>query len=228
VTAAAAGRGGARVERAEQLYGRLLASIAAGDAGDGARLRLGDGRTAHLPLERWLAPVDDADRAALALATEPVLDIGCGPGRHVAALAASGRRALGIDLSPAAVAIARARGADALLRDVFSEVPHSGTWGSALLLDGNIGIGGRPEAVLVRAAALVRTGGAVVVETGPPDAPLRRQRVRIEAGGAVSAWFGWASVGALAITRPAASAGLRCAKVVACAGRWFVRLERAP
>ncbi|HZB75646.1 MAG TPA: methyltransferase domain-containing protein [Solirubrobacteraceae bacterium] len=222
----AADRGAPRLERADQLYGRLLASIAAGDAVGDARLRLGDGRTSRLALERWLAPVDRADRAALTLALDPVLDIGCGPGRHVAALAASGRVALGIDLSPAAVRIARERGADAILRDVFADVPRKGWWGSALLLDGNIGIGSRPQTLLARAAALVRPGGAVVVETGPPHQPLQRRRVRLEAGGTVSPWFGWATVGARALTPLAHAAGLRRGQVVACGDRWFVRLER--
>ena len=79
------------------------------------------------------------DRAVLRQAVTPVLDIGCGPGRHLAALAAAGREGLGLDLSPVAVRIARARGAEAILRSVFADVPRTGTWRTALLLDGNFG-----------------------------------------------------------------------------------------
>ena len=156
-----------------------------------------------------------------------MLDIGCGPGRHLAALAAAGREGLGLDLSPVAVRLARARGAEAIPRSVFADVPRAGTWQTALLLDGNIGIGGAPEALLARARALVAPGGAVLVETGPPGAPTRLVRVRLETRGAVSPWFGWATVGARGIAPLALAAGLRPREIVATGGRWFVRLERA-
>jgi SAM-dependent methyltransferase len=217
-----------RIEPAELLYGRLLASVAAGVEPGDARVRIADGRALKLPLARWLAPVDAADRAVLAHAVAPVLDIGCGPGRHLAALAAAGQAGLGLDLSPVAVRLARARGAEAIMRSVFADVPRDGTWRTALLLDGNIGIGGAPEALLARARALVAPGGAVLVETGPPDAPTRRVRVRLETPGAVSPWFGWATVGARGIGPLARVAGLRPRETFSAGGRWFARLERAP
>ncbi len=215
-----------RLEPAELLYGRLLASFAGGVAPAQARVRIADGRAHSLPLARWLGPVDDGDRAVLAQAAPPVLDIGCGPGRHLAALAAAGHDGLGLDLSPVAVELARARGAEAILRSVFADVPRAGTWRTALLLDGNIGIGGAPAALLARARALVAAGGAVLVETGPPDAPTRRIRVRLETPGAVSPWFGWATVGARGIAPLARAAGLRPCGTFAAGERWFARLER--
>ena len=215
-----------RIEPAELLYGRLLASAAGGVEPGEARIRIAHGGAHELPLGRWLAPVDDADRAVLAHAAAPVLDIGCGPGRHLAALAATGHSGLGLDLSPVAVRLARARGAEAILRSVFADVPRAGTWRTALLLDGNIGIGGAPAALLARARALVAPGGAVLVETGAPDAPTRNVRVRLETPGAVSPWFGWATVGARGIAPLARAAGLRPAETFAAGGRWFARLER--
>jgi len=216
----------ARIEPAELLYGRLLASLAAGDPPDEARVRIAGGRAHPLPLAQWLAPVDAADRVVLAHVAGPVLDIGCGPGRHLAALAAAGVPGLGPDLSPAAVAIARARGADAILRSVFADVPDAGRWGTALLLDGNVGIGGAPAALLARARALVAPGGLVLVETGPAGAATRRVRVRLETSGSVSPWFGWATVGADGIGRLARAAGLRTRGLVTAGGRSFARLER--
>ena len=214
------------LEPAELLYGRLLASAAAGGEPPEARFRLAGGSAHKLPLRRWLAPVDAADRAVLAHAAAPVLDLGCGPGRHLAALAAAGHDGLGLDLSPVAVRLARARGAEAILRDVFAEVPHAGTWATALLLDGNIGIGGAPQALLARACALVAPGGTVLVETGPPSAPTRRLRVRLESHAAISPWFGWATVGALGIESLARAAGLEPRATIEAEGRWFARLER--
>jgi SAM-dependent methyltransferase len=215
-----------RIEPAELLYGRLLASAAGGVEPGGARIRIDRGGAHELPVGRWLGPVDEADRAVLAHAAAPVLDIGCGPGRHLAALAATGQAGLGLDLSPVAVRLARARGAEAILRSVFADVPRAGRWQTALLLDGNIGIGGAPEALLARACALVAPGGAVLAETGPPDAPTRRVRVRLEAPGAISPWFGWATVGARGIAPLARAAGLRPAETFSAGGRWFARLER--
>jgi SAM-dependent methyltransferase len=226
--AAARERPAHRLERADLLYGRLLASAAAGGEPAEARFRIADGRTQKLPLGRWLAPVDAADRAVLGRAVAPVLDIGCGPGRHLAALAAAGHEGLGLDLSPVAVRLARARGAEAILRSVFADVPRAGTWRTALLLDGNIGIGGAPGALLARARALVAPGGAILVETGPPDAPVRRVRVRLETAGAISPWFGWATVGARSLRPIARRAGLEPRTAFSAAGRWFVALERSP
>lgn len=72
------------------------------------------------------------------------LDIGCGPGRMSQALAARGACVLGIDVVPEAVTLTRARGASALVCDVFAPVLGEGRWDTALLADGNIGIGGGP------------------------------------------------------------------------------------
>jgi SAM-dependent methyltransferase len=215
-----------RLEPAELLYGRLLASAAIGGEPVDARVRIADGQARKLPLRKWLAPVDAADRAVLAHASGPVLDIGCGPGRHLAALAAAGHEGLGLDLSLVAVRLARARGAEAILRSVFADVPAAGSWRTALLLDGNIGIGGAPAALLERARELIVPGGAVLVETGPPSAPTRRVRVRLETGAAISPWFGWATVGARGIEPLARAARLRPRATIAAGGRWFARLER--
>jgi SAM-dependent methyltransferase len=214
-----------RIEPAELLYGRLLASVAAGVPAEGC-MRIAGGATHPLPVDRWLAPVDAADRAVLDRVLAPILDIGCGPGRHLAALAAGGRAGLGLDLSPVAVRLARARGADAMLRSVFANVPAPGTWRSALLLDGNIGIGGRPGALLLRARSLVARGGRVLVETGAPGRPVRRHRVRLESHGAMSPWFEWATVGADALPDLALAVGLAPREQFTAGGRWFWQLDR--
>jgi SAM-dependent methyltransferase len=150
--------------------------------------------------------------------------MGCGPGRHLAALRAAGKRGLGVDLSPVAVQLARDRGAEAIAGDVFADVP--GSWRTVLLLDGNIGIGGAPAALLRRAGELLAPDGAVVVEVDPPGAPTYRTRIRIEAHDAVSEWFAWARVGADGIERVAAQAGLTPREALETGGRTFVTLCR--
>jgi SAM-dependent methyltransferase len=215
---------------ADALYGRLLASAVAHLLGDGpephARLRLADGRLEPLPLDRWVAPADETDIAVLEGVEAPVLDLGCGPGRHLAALRKAGKRGLGVDLSPVAVRLARGRGADAINGSLWSQVPRAGSWQTILLLDGNIGIGGAPILLLRRAAELLAPGGAIVVETDPRGAPTARVKVRLEAPGVVSEWFRWARVGVDGVAEVAARAGLEVEAVRVLAGRTFVTLRR--
>jgi SAM-dependent methyltransferase len=110
----------------------------------------------HLPVQRWHGPVPGEEARLLDLVVSPVLDIGCGPGRHTAALIRAGHSALGIDTSASAVRAARRRGGPATCASVFGAVPRAGTWSTALLLDGNIGIGGDPVGLLRRVHELLR------------------------------------------------------------------------
>ena len=225
-----AASGGARILPSDLLYGRLLATAVQHSLGDGPPhegvLRRADGTLDPLPLDRWLGPVDEADSAILERVEGPVLDIGCGPGRHVAALRAAGQASLGLDLSPVAVSITRGRGAEAVLGSVFHEVPLAGRWGTALLLDGNIGIGGAPGALLRRARELLAPAGTVIVELDPPGTRTSRTRVRLEAPGVVSEWFAWAQLAVDGVAPVAADAGLAPAWTLCAGERWFAALRR--
>jgi SAM-dependent methyltransferase len=216
--------------RADLLYGRLLATAAQHALGGGppprARVRSVDGTLEPLPLDRWLGGLDAADAAAAALAAAPVLDLGCGPGRHLAALHAAGKRALGVDLSPVAVRLARRRGAAAIPGDVFGSVPGAGRYRTALLLDGNVGIGGSPALLLRRTRELLAPGGGALVELDPPGAPTVRTRIRLEAPGVVSEWFAWARVGVDGIGELAAAARLDHRLTLSVGGRWIAVLRR--
>lgn len=187
-------------------------------------LREEDGSGGVLPVGTYLGALTEADHDVLRRATGPVLDVGCGPGRHVVALARRGVRAVGVDASAAAVAVARRRGANVIHASVFDAVPGAGGWSSALLLDGNIGIGGSPARLLGRLRALLRPGGEVLAELERPGTPLRAGRVRLEGSSTVSAWFPWARVCADAIDGHAALAGLDVLETWEVHGRWFARL----
>ncbi|WP_069173860.1 class I SAM-dependent methyltransferase [Streptomyces griseus] len=190
-------------------------------------LRRTDGRLLPLDVERWCAGADAADLSALRRCEGPVIDIGCGPGRLVAALAARGHRALGIDVSQAAVEHTQRSGGSALRRSVFEPLPGEGRWGTALLIDGNIGIGGDPRALLRRTAALLAPGGLLVVETAPQDVD-ERVRVQLDDGrGPAPGHFPWARVGAPALLRYARASGWRPAGRWEADGRPFVALRRA-
>jgi SAM-dependent methyltransferase len=177
-------------------------------AGGGATLLDSDGGQAVLPVRRWSGPADADDAWLLDRCTGPTVDLGCGPGRLLAALARRGVQAVGVDHSPVAQAQCRARGVVVLRRDVFARIPGEGRWSHVLLADGNVGIGGDPLRLLARAAALLAVGGTVLVETDP-DAGLHWRgsvRVRTERGTGPST--PWARVGADALRRLAAAVGL--------------------
>ncbi len=215
---------------ADLLYGRVLATAAQRALGGGptthARVRSLDGTLEPLPLDRWLGGPDAADLAATALAEPPVVDLGCGPGRHLAALREAGKRGLGVDLSPVAVRLARRRGGAAIHGDIFGSVPGAGRYRTALLLDGNVGIGGAPDVLLRRTRELLASGGTALVEVDPPGYPTLMTHIRLEAHGQVSEWFAWARVGVEEIAPVAASAGLERAGLLAVEGRWIAVLRR--
>jgi len=191
---------------------------------DPVLLRLSDGTIAPLALPRWLGPADDTDEYLLSAVSGPVLDVGCGPGRHLHALAKRGVFALGVDLSAAAVGLARDRGGNAIVGSIFDDVPRAGAWRTALLLDGNIGIGGAPARLLTRIRALLMPDGAVVVELDPPGAGTATLTARLETPQDISSWFPWARVSFDDIDVIATAAGYRVSDLRQHGGRWFAAL----
>jgi SAM-dependent methyltransferase len=178
-----------------------------------------------LSLADWSRPPDAGDHVLLDLCAGATLDIGCGPGRLTKALAERGHLALGIDVVGGVVGQAKARGATAAVLDVFAPLPGEGVWTTALLADGNIGIGGDPAALLGRARELVEEDGRVVVETEAPGSVSR-------SGVAVLEWEGrtrkipWSVVALDDLVTIAARAGLRLDGSEAFDDRWFAVLAR--
>ncbi len=178
-----------------------------------------------LPLADWTREADADDRRILALCEGPTLDIGCGPGRLSAALARAGHVVLGIDVVDEAVGQTRERGVSALHRDVFAKLPGEGRWSTALLADGNIGIGGEPVALLARMRELIDPRGRVVVELAGPGARSLSVWARLECDGTRSRPFKWAVVAADDIGVMAAQAGLVVVATHAIGDRWVSVLE---
>ncbi|ONH51692.1 SAM-dependent methyltransferase [Frankia sp. CcI49] len=183
-----------------------------------------NGQWRALRVDRWLGPASDADESLLSRCRGPALDVGCGPGRLAAALAARGITVLGIDIAPFAVVLARQSGASALCRDVFGPLPGAGRWRETLLVDGNIGIGGDPGRLLRRIALLLAPDGTVLVELDPPGAPTGSYWTRLAVAGLVSAPLRWAGVGVDGIAGLAAVSGFEVAETWQSAGRHFARL----
>lgn len=200
-------------------------------------LRRGGGRVAlhghpdgtrQIAVGRFVGDADAADRALLTGLRGPLLDVGCGPGRMLAAALRRGLPALGVDPSQAAIDLAIRAGLPVLRRSVFDPLPGEGRWGTVLLLDGNIGIGGAPVALLARCAALMAPDGAVVVEVDPlPRSAGAFTAVLVDEDGATSASFAWAEVGADVLADLARSVGLAVVGRRTGAGREFVTLGSA-
>ncbi|KOV93643.1 MULTISPECIES: class I SAM-dependent methyltransferase [unclassified Streptomyces] len=193
-------------------------------------LRRSDGWLLPLEVERWCARADPVDRAVLDRCEGAVLDVGCGPGRLVAELAVRGRTVLGIDVSGAAVEHTVRLGGQALRRSVFDPLPGEGRWGTVLLMDGNIGIGGDPRALLDRVARLLCPGGLLIAETAAVDVD-ERSEVQVVAGagaGTGGGAFPWARLGTPALLRRAGRAGWRTAGQWTAGGRRFVALRSLP
>lgn len=180
----------------------------------------------HLPMADWTREADSLDQSLIAQCVGSTLDIGCGPGRLSAALAENGHVVLGIDVVHEAVGQTRQRGVAALRRDVFDRLPGEGRWRSALLADGNVGIGGDPEALLKRVRQLLDPTGRVVVEVAPPGVPFTTHWAALECAGTRSRPFRWSVVGVDDVGDIAAAVGFGVASTHRHGeDRWSVVLE---
>jgi SAM-dependent methyltransferase len=174
-----------------------------------------------VPVHDWLRPASHGDRALLGHCRGATLDVGCGPGRMSAHLALHGHPVLAVDIVREAVHQARRRGVPALQRSIFDPMPGEGSWDTVLLADGNIGIGGRPSALLRRAGELLGGTGRVVCDLAAPGTGLRVHAARLVSRGRRSATFPWAQVGPEALGSVSAEAGLHVLHVGERHGRWF-------
>ena len=186
-----------------------------------------DDEPRELPMGDWTRPADDDDLAMLALCSGPTIDIGCGPGRLTAALAHRGDVALGIDVVHEAVDQTLERGGSALRRDVFDDLPGEGRWETALLADGNVGIGGDPVALLRRVRELLDPRGRVVVEVEGPGVPHKTVWANLQSQGTTSRPFRWSVVGLDDVHRIASEVGLAVLATHVFGGRHCVVLEES-
>ncbi len=181
----------------------------------------------RLPVDLWSRAADETDLRLLALCDGPTLDIGCGPGRMTEALSAQGHVVLGIDVVEAAVALTRQRGVSALQRDVFDGLPGEGRWQTALLADGNIGIGGDPVALLRRVHHLLTFDGRIVVELAAPGVARHAGWAVLEGSDRRSRPFQWATLGVDDLSSTAEEAGLAVHSVHPLGERWAAVLGEA-
>jgi len=199
--------------------------------GDSTMLYLSEvgGRStrATMDVSRWNADADSVDLMLLDAVRGPVLDIGSGPGRMVRAANLRGMVALGIDVSAAAVQLASSIGGEFLQASVFDALPREGRWQTALLVDGNVGIGGDVRALLARCNGLLATEGEIVVEVDI-DASHEKHYVGevVDSRGRRSGSFPWAEIGRDRLAELLPGLGLELAQSWTVGGRSFCRLAK--
>jgi SAM-dependent methyltransferase len=125
--------------------------------------------TSSAPYRRWLG---DVLRGFLADSPDPgLLSLGCGNGVIEAGIAADGYRVLGVDAMAHAVALARAKGLNAVRADVLRWTPPPGPW-TVVYADGILGHLYAPDTgvrhVLERFRSWLAPGGALVISNDPP------------------------------------------------------------
>lgn len=208
------------------VFGAALRRAARGEE---AALRLLDraGTAVRRIDAAWYCELRPGDHGLLARCGPDTIDLGCGPGRLTGALVAAGQRALGVDVSAQAVRFTRQRGAPAVHGCLFQSLPDEGCWTTAVLADGNIGIGGDPVRLLRRCRGLLTGDGALLVEVDPPGSRTWQGEVKLDDGDRVSERFGWAFVAVDDIARLADAAALRLVETWTEADRWFVCLTRS-
>jgi SAM-dependent methyltransferase len=178
-------------------------------------------------VRRWLSSADAVDATVIQRCRGPVLDIGCGPGRMVQALTSHGVFALGVDIAEAAVRLTRDRGVPALRRSVFDRAPGEGRWPTALLMDGNVGIGGDPRRLLRRVRQLLTPDGRLIAEVDPAPEADRQLRLRFTSDvPETNAWFDWAVIGVDRTRALARDTGFAVSETWTSGQRAFAVLER--
>lgn len=180
-----------------------------------------------LDLDRWSGDADSVDLMVVARCEPPVVDLGCGPGRMLVALNQSGRSALGIDMSAVAVATSLSRGALALHRKVADRLPAEGRWGTVLLIDSNIGMGGDLAELLRRCCDLVGAGGLIICEVDPSPDRHEVEQLVMAGNGMTSTPVPWGRFGARTVARVAAALDLLVVEEWSADGRVFVTLRRS-
>lgn len=176
-------------------------------------------------LGAYFAPLSAPERWLLGLAGGLVVDVGCGPARHARFLQARGLRAVGIDRSALALATATALGLRLAVQADALHGPLPAGFGTALLLDGNLGIGGTAlgaARLLDRLAGSAGDGARLLVSGRAPRGPAHRTWVlRGEYLGTAGPWFDWLVPSLAGLTALAATAGWRREHALAVGTRYW-------
>ena len=197
----------------DDLWGHIIADYYGGARGHVA-IRRDDDYVEQMPADfmmLYFQPPPENEQGLLAQLNGPVLDVGCGPGRHLLWLQEQGTEAVGIDISPRTVAVARDRGcADVRVMSVFDLDFEPETFNGVIMMFNNMGIGGTEQGTRQMLSALLDVtapGGKLLAAVRDPLAtekpvhlayhqanrdagrPPGQVRIRYEYEGKVEQWF---------------------------------------
>ncbi len=131
----------------EDAFGRAYEDVMNGGPGE-LTIERDDGSIDEMSVAGYFEPFETwapFEQQAIALARGRVLDIGCGPGRHLLYLQEKGHEVVGIDNSPIACEVARKRGARDTRAIELEEIgPELGMFDTVLMLGNNFGLVGDP------------------------------------------------------------------------------------
>jgi SAM-dependent methyltransferase len=135
------------VRRGDDAFGKALLDLhETGKETVSRVIRLDDGRGEDMESSTYFQPFDEwpaLDRALVQWMEGRVLDVGVGAGRLALFLQEKGHDVVGIDQSPGAVEVARARGVkDVLLHDILSGPLDGESFQVIALFGANLGIAG--------------------------------------------------------------------------------------
>lgn len=194
------------------IFGQALAGWQAGDRETPLIVWRDDGHGYQQGPGMWFADrLWPAEAAVAGEAAGRILDVGCGAGRHLLHFQRKGHAVTGIDASPLAARICRARGGrEVLAGDVLMARLPEAAFDTALLFGNNIGLGGTPGGVhrLLRKLRRAVTGAVLVTSQDVTQGgeakhrayvernrlagkPPGTMRIRLEYGAEDGDWFEW-------------------------------------
>ncbi len=152
------------------IFGKALLDYHSGHTEESIRITRDDGRVdEHSSGIYFQSEPLSFEKSALAAISAPVLDIGCGAGRHLLWLRKKGLEAWGIDLSKGAVETCRLRGLEQVREhDIMSQVPPNFgfRFRTLTLFGNNVGIGGTFDGAVRlfrHLRALAEEGGTLIL-----------------------------------------------------------------
>jgi hypothetical protein len=128
-------------------------------------------------------------------------------------------------MSSVAVELSKARGGMALRRRIDEPLPAEGRWGTVLLMDTNVGLGGDVAALLARCMRLVLPGGLIICEVDPIPGRHEVHTVILRTQRTTSLPMRWSRVGASALLEVATSLDLLLVEEWTSGERAFVALR---
>lgn len=192
------------------------------------------------PIRRWPQP----ESAAMRLVRGKVLDVGCGPGRVALHLQKRGFDVVGIDVSPGAIRVAKARGLRKARVMALDDVdPSLGVFDTVVMFGNNFGLfGSRAGTVrrLRRLAHVTSAGARILASSRDPyrtDDPIhiayhRNNRARGRMGGqlrlrvrhrkSATPWFDYLLVSRTEMEQLAAEGGWRLTRTIGEGDQYYV------